>query len=239
VNIREPFARRVLALALPCACLAPAFGQDDLLRPTQKTELWTSMQVQWRPFRNTKRIAEPQFYRRFRAAAEVGYRSDDAFFAGRQIYFDIMGRYRINKHWRVGFDHRYGLRPGREDRQRSLVQVAYRQKWKRFQFDYRLRYQHAYRPPGRVRSFARNRLMVSYNIRRWKLDPEVSMETFTWVGYKGNIYRGARYSVGTDWSPWKGHSIAYKLVHDRETGVKWPEFRWIHSISWSINLDRI
>lgn len=221
------------------ACLTMAHGQDSPLRPTVNSELWSSLTLRWKPLKATNKLVEPLLYRKLQATAEVGYRSADQFFAGRQFYIDLGGRYKVNERITLAAEHRYAARTGNSDRQRSSVQGAYNYSWKRFDIQYRLRLQHAFGDPGSERTFARNRIMVAYNIRKWKLDPEFSMESFTWLGYRGIWHRGFRYSIGTDWSPWNGHRLAYKLVHDREYGRAWPEFRFIHSIGWTINLDRI
>lgn len=228
-------------LALSCgilACTATAKAQDAPLRPTVDSELWSSLTVRWKPIKADNRLVAPSISRKLQATAELGYRSADQFFAGRQFYIDLGGRYRLNKRISLAAEHRYAARTGNDDRQRTSIQGTYSHSWERFDFQYRLRLQHAFSDPGSERTFARNRFSVAYNIRKWKLDPEFSLESFTWAGHRGIWHRGFRYSIGTDWSPWKGHRISYKLVHDREYGRAWPEFRFIHSIGWTINLDR-
>jgi len=89
-----------------------------------------------------------------------------------------------------------------------------------------------------VREVFRNRFEAAYNIPKFKLDPEFSMEFFTWAGHQGWTYFGTRYQLGTSWSPRKGHDLGMALVHDRERSVPWPVYRWIYSLSYSIDLRK-
>lgn len=222
----------ILFVSLSTASVA----QDDRLRPLQQQELWTSLSVRGALPGFMENVVGKNAFKRFRLTGELGYRSADTFFAGRQLYTDLGARYKVSDHWLVGVEHRIAFRPGQTNRNRSGLMVNYRTEWKRFKFDHRLTYQHNYRDFGDQREVIRNRPSLTYDIRGFKLDPEISTEFFTWIGHRGMQYIGVRHSIGTDWSINKLHTIGFKLVHDREHGVAWPTYRWIYSLSYTFDL---
>ncbi|MCB0763318.1 MAG: DUF2490 domain-containing protein [Flavobacteriales bacterium] len=216
-----------------------ALAQEDRAQPLRAQELWSSVGIQGRLPELFEDLLGKDTYKRFRLAGELGYRSADTFFAGRQVYTDLSARYKVNKHLNFVGEHRFAFRPDGPTRQRTGVMANLGTSWQRFDLGYRFNYQHNYRDFGEQREILRNKVSVEYNIRKFKLDPEVSVEFFTWLGHQGARYIGTRYSIGTEWNPSKPHSIGLKLVHDREYGVAWPTYRWIYSLSYTLNLRDI
>jgi hypothetical protein len=212
---------------------------QERARPVTSEEIWTSISFRGRPPKFFNDIIGKETRKRFRLAGELGYRSADVFFAGRQIYFDGNIRYRVNDLLSIGAEHRYAHRPGRDDRQRSALQVYLSHNIGRLSLGHRFIYQHNYREFGRLRELFRNRFLVEYNFRKWKLDPYFTTEFFTWVNPQGLNYIGTRYKLGTGWSPWDGHSIGVALVHDRERDIAWPDQRWIMAIDYGLNFRRL
>jgi hypothetical protein len=227
--------RRPLLLLFVLLSVA-AMAQGDRLRPRQQQELWTSFTVQGGLPGFMKDLVGKGAMKRFRLTTELGYRSADVFFAGRQVYIEPSVRYKLSDHWLLTVEHRAAFRPGRTNRHRTCLTVNYRTQWKRFKFNHRLSYQHNYRDFGEQREVVRNRSLLTYDFRNFKLDPEISTEFFTWFGHRGARYIGVRHTIGTDWSINKVHSIGFKLVHDREHGVAWPTYRWIYAISYTFDL---
>ncbi len=225
-------------------CIAIALSAMDAIaqeraRPTFSDHLWTSVSIVGRPPKFFNDIIGKETRKRLRLNGEVGYRSADAFFAGRQVYFDGGIRYKVSELLSIGVEQRYAYRPGREDRTRTLFQIYLGKKIGRFEFDYRFRYQHNYREFGSQRELFRHRFMAEYNIPKWKLDPFFSTEFFTWANPEGLSYIGTRYQVGTSLKMGKAHSIGLALVHDRERDVAWPEHRWIYSIDYRLNIRQL
>ncbi|HEY0976679.1 MAG TPA: DUF2490 domain-containing protein [Flavobacteriales bacterium] len=229
---------RSVSLALALFGAACAFAQETA-RPLQASELWSSVGVQGSLPGFFKSRVPSTTAKRIRLAAEVGYRSADVFFAGRQIYTDLGGRFKISDHLSVGLEHRIAFRGQGSTRHRSGLQVMYDTEWKRMKLDYRLNYQHNYRDFGGQREMFRNRFGLEYNIPKFKFDPAVSAEFFTWAGYMGWRYTGVRYKMGTTWSITKAHSIDLSVVHDREVGIAWPTHRWICSVSYTMDLRKL
>ena len=221
-------------LALPLLCRA----QDGELRPRLVQEGWFTVGAQFRPFKNTSRVAEPKFNKRFRLATEAGYRSDENLSGGKQVFWDLSVRYKFTDYLRVVAEHRFSFRGAdKSNSQRTSLQAQLRGEWNRFVGDYRMRYQHEYLDPTDVRDQLRNRLGLTYDIRKWKLDPEVSAEFFTWFGYLGTRLIGTRYSVGTSWTPGKDHEIGIAVMHDREQYVSDPTYRIIYALSYSLDIN--
>ncbi|WKZ64857.1 MAG: DUF2490 domain-containing protein [Flavobacteriales bacterium] len=226
--------RSLLITALLLAALS-ASAQEPL-RPERRQELWLSVAATGRLPGFLKDPLGDR-YKRFRLRAELGYRSADVFFAGRQTYLDVNLRYKAASWLNVAFEHRFAARSAQTGlRHRSILQAEASHEIDRFTGEYRFVYQHTYIPFGGQREVLRNRFRLGYDFRKWKLDPEVSVEFFTWAGYKGWSYFGTRWSVGTSYAFSKAHSLSAALVHDRERDIAWPTHRWIASVTYGLSL---
>jgi len=224
--------------SLLVASIATCAAQDGGLRPRLVQEGWFSVTGEIRPFKNSSRVVEPKFNKRFRLVSELGYRSDENLSGGKQVYLDMAVRYKFTDYLRVVAEHRFSFRGAdRTNSQRTSFQAQLRGQWLRFIGDYRMRFQHEYLDPTDVRDQLRNRIGLTYDIRKWKLDPEVSAEFFTWFGYLGPRLIGTRYSVGTTWTPGKKHEIGIAVMQDREQFVYEPTYRIIYALSYSLNIN--
>jgi hypothetical protein len=234
---RRSFRSTLAALLM----LAPAclWAQESNVRPLTAEELWSSITVNGGMPAFLDDLFGKSTRKRVRLSGELGYRSADTFFAGRQIYTDLGARYKLSPHVSVGVEHRIAFRPNDETRHRSGVMLIYKTNWNRLDLDYRFNYQHNFRDFGGQREMFRNRFGAEYDIPGFKLDPAFSAEFFTWAGYLGWRYTGVRYKFGTTWSISKAHDIGLDVLHDREYGVAWPTYRWIYSISYTLNLRQI
>lgn len=226
--------RGPLLVVVVLACVL-AHAQE-MLRPAVRQELWVSAAVQGRL---PGFLKDPlgDHYKRIRLRNELGYRSADVFFAGRQTYLDVNLRYKISELLSVAYEHRFASRASVAGIQnRSIVQAQLAKTFSRLDVDYRFIYQHSYIEWGDQREVFRNRFQIDYDLKDWKLDPQVSLEFFTWAGNKGLSHFGTRWSLGTDYKLSKGHVIGLSLVHDRERDIAWPTRRWIWSLTYSLNL---
>src|SRR5690606_16885571 len=124
--------------------------------------------------------------------------------------------------------------------QRIGLQSYLSRSWKRFDLGHRFVWQRVFLGEDRTRTLLRNRFTVEYNVRKWKLDPEFSVEFFTRTDDpRGWNWIGTRYKLGTSWSPWKGHTFGPAIVYDRDARVAWPVNRVIWSIDYGIDLRRL
>lgn len=223
----------LIALAL-LACTG-SYAQE-VLRPAVRQEMWAAVAVQGR-LPGFLKDALGDHYKRIRLRNEVGYRSADVFFAGRQTYLDVNLRYKISELVSVAFEHRFAARASDVGIQnRSIVQAQLAKTFTRVETDYRFIYQHSYIEWGDQREVFRNRFQLGYNFKNWKLDPQLSVEFFTWAGNKGLSYFGTRWSMGTEYNFNKAHSIGLSLLNDRERDKAWPTQRWIWSFTYALNL---
>ena len=228
--------RSLLTGLLGCAsvlCIA-----QERLRPATRQELWASFAVQGGAPNVLYDLLGNVRAERLRFGAELGYRSADVFFAGKQVYLDMNARYKFSDLLSVGVEHRVASRSTGSIQQRSIVQAMLRKEFGRFKADYRFIYQHSYIEWGDQREVFRNRFDLAYNIKGWKLDPEFGVEFFSWLGNKGFSYFGTRYHFGTEVSLGKGHALGLNLIHDRERDVAYPTHRWIWSVGYTMNLRK-
>jgi hypothetical protein len=230
MNLARPFA--LLLLLAPLASWA-----QERARPEIKQELWASFGVQGRPS-FLEGLLGKSFTKKLRTNGELGYRSADSFFAGRQFYMDLGIAYKLNDHVTVGTEGRYAHRSDAADRQRLCALFKYETQVDRLDLGYRFDYQHNFRPFGEVREVLRNKFIAGYNIPKWKFDPQLSVEFFTWAGNTGLSYFGTRYKLGTTFDLKKGHSLGIGVLHDRERMVYAPTYRFMFSVEYGINLRK-
>ncbi len=216
---------------------ASAGFAQERQRPELKQELWASFGVQGRPSM-LEGLLGKEVVKRLRTSTEIGYRSADSFFAGRQFYLDLGATYKISDRITAGLEYRYAYRTGDENRQRLGGMVQYKTEVDRFELAYRFTYQHNFRDRGDVREVLRNKFIAGYNIPMWKLDPQFSVEFFTWAGLQGLSYFGTRYKLGSEWNIADGHALGFGIVHDRERMVFAPEYRFIFAVDYGINLRK-
>lgn len=229
MRLRAPLLLVMLALPLLLAA-------QEALRPAQRSELWAAAAMTGRlPLFLKNALGDS--YKHFRVRNELGYRSTDAFFAGRQFYLDMNLRYRLAKNVHLAYEHRFAKRPNEAGlRNRSIVQLEIEKGLGRFDLGYRGLWQHGYIDWGGQREVFRNKFEATYRFRNWKLDPRMSVEFFNWASNKGWSYFGTRWQFGTEYKLSKAQSISLALVHDRERDIAWPTYRWITSITYSIDL---
>lgn len=232
--------RARLHALIACLALAPAVSRaQDALRPATRSEVWASAAVQGRLPVFLKDVLGGS-YKNLRMRSELGYRSTDVFFEGRQFYLDVNLRYKLDKGVAVAFEHRFAKRASADGlRHRSIVQLELDRNVGRFSLGYRSLWQHSYVEWGGQREVFRNRFELGYDIPKWKFDPEASIEFFNWARPEGWSYFGTRYRLGTQYKLKKGHALSLALVHDRERDRAWPTHRWITSVTYALNLRQL
>lgn len=229
--------RAALLLAFAALPLWAA-AQEPSLRPLLRQELWLSAGVEGRL---PKFLKDPLgvHYKRIRLNGDVGYRSADNFFAGRQLYTDLSARYKFTDWFSLTAEYRYAIRVGGENRQRLAIQGRFGHRVGRFDLGYRPALQQNDLQRDQQSTLFRNRFSVEYRIRKWKLDPELSVEFFTRTDDpRGWFLLGTRYKLSTNWSPKEGYTIGPAVLYDRDGMVSFPVNRVIWSIDLGINLRK-
>lgn len=229
---------RCLLLFIAAALHSMLLAQEPL-RPAQRQEIWVSAALSSR-LPEAWRGPLGRHYKKIRVRGELGYRSADTFFAGRQIFLDVNVRYKAAKWLFLAFEHRFAGRTGDPGlRNRSILQAEAQKAMGRLTAEYRFIYQHSYVEWTGQREVLRNRLQLNLDIKKWKLDPELSVELFSWAGYKGLSYFGTRWQLGTQIGLAKGHALTLAMVHDRERDIAWPTHRWIGSFTYAVSLREL
>ena len=103
--------------------MVAAQGDTPRTLPDQQQQLWASFGLKGQlPSVFDDMIGE-KARKRIRLGAEVGYRSTDAFFAGRQVYLDLEMRYKVSKLVDIGIEQRFAYLPDSKNRQRTGLKV--------------------------------------------------------------------------------------------------------------------
>ena len=231
----------VIILLLAACCGADrSFAQGDAeLRPGKDLEMWLSAGIEMRPFTDKSRIAQTPFAKRFRTALEAGYRSNENLGNGKNVYATLGLRYKVADGLKLGLDTRYNIRDrASKNSFRIDFGPSYSRSFGKFGLGYRLTFQHEFIPLYRVRDYLRNRISVGYRIKNFRMDPYVSVETFTAFHYSGNYFAGIRYDLGAHINLKGDHGLDVVLRHDREIGVAEPLYRTIIVLAYEFNWKR-
>lgn len=140
--------------------------------------------------------------------------------------------YSFSKHFQLAGGLRYikyndnsGNVQGYEDYFRYHLDAIFKHKADRFNFKYRLRYQNRNElgvEDDAVR-YLRLKAGLGYNIKNWKLDPEVSGELFNSVGTDNDELKGFRLTIGTSYKVHKSGKIGAFYRYEKELNETWPK----------------
>jgi hypothetical protein len=230
-------------LAVLLGAVAGVRAQEKpLLKPSTDAELWLSAGVEWKPFaKKSGQVYERKFYKRFRILGELGYRGNENLTSSKLVYTMAGVRYRITDFLRLGAEYRYNVRDKyTSNSHRVDVQALITAKHGRFDLDYRPSFQHDFVAPVRYRTLLRNRLALAYDIPGFKLDPHLSVETFTALHYTGDRLIGLRYEAGTSVTldKKKRNSVDLAVRYDREQGLTSAKYRWIFAIGYQFTVKK-
>jgi len=167
-------------------------------------------------------------------------------------YFGELGvQYKLPKNFRIGVGIRYirnndtnGRIQGFENLFRYHADLSYRHKIDRFALKYRIRYQNrnelglSVSEGDIARQRVRFKTTLGYNIRSWKLDPELSGELFNGFRKNGtaNGFDKYRISLGTSYNVKNvgRFSLFYRL--EKEINTPNPAAENILSVKYSYTI---
>ncbi len=235
--------RHTLAALLATALSGHAAAQGDSgLHPVNDAQLWFSAGTEIKPFRKPEgQLTQARFFNKLRATGELDWRLSEN--ASRLKQFNTTAGlfYPITKYLRVGSEYRYSFRD-RYTTNKSRADLQVRLKWKTGRLDgnFRSVYQHSFEEVTELRTELRNRIGLEYDIRQWKLDPVVNVETFTALHYTGNRLIGMRYDLGTklnlDKAKQNTLEITFRL--DQELDRKRPDHDWILALAYEYSFKK-
>jgi len=214
------------ALLAGLLCMA-AHAQESGLRPARDTELRIGVGAEYRPF--SKPIA-PLLNRNLRVLGDMEWRADEN--ATRTKMVNLTGglRYKVSDLLRLGTEYRHSFR-GRDRKNVGRMEVNARLSATRGRTDlkYTASFQRYSTPLKLDRNLMRHKLSVEHDIRKFKLDPVLSVESFTALHYTGNLFIGMRYELGTEANldDKKTKTLDVAVRYDRETNIPEPVQRWM------------
>lgn len=168
---------------------------------SQDLGAWTSIGLEYKP---TKKLS---------LTLEEEIRLKDNISTVDEYFTEIGAEYELLKHFSMGVGARYikqndteGKIQGYEEHFRFQVDAAYKHKVNEFSMKYRLRYQNKNElgigtsEGDEAKQNIRFKTSIDYNIKGWKLDPEMSFELFNQFGEneKSELNK-YRLSVGTSY----------------------------------------
>jgi hypothetical protein len=169
-----------------------SFSQSEDLerfRPEQRkdVQLWTSVGIK-------QRIGEHWQWRLVQ-----GFRFDNNISQKKNFLTEATIVYRFRKDLRLAGLYRFSNRNEFEtDRHRFGAKLYYSKDIKRFSLNYRLYYQHEIETGKLAENQLRNRITVSYDIKKLKINPYIAAEHFFEFHHQGNETAAMRYTAGAD-----------------------------------------
>ncbi len=188
--------------------------------------------------------AKYKLNKKWRLDGEAGLRTRENSSLLKQIYFEFGGRYKLNKRFDVSAKYRFSnyYRFGKTNIHRFAADISYDNKWKRFRWQVRGRYQHDYLVSNYSQEFYlqnwRTKFEVSYNIKRNKLEPFVSFEHYLGLnGKEKYLTTDIRFTLGAAYpvNKWSDLSMSYRI--EREFYSANPTTGYILTVSYKIDLN--
>lgn len=131
-------------------------------------------------------------------------------------------KYRLFKPLTLTAAYRYSSDERFRARHRMMFATQYRQKLKRFNLSWRLRYEREYEQQNPIQNRIRNRIKASYSKKKSDFDFFLAFETFYTYNYiEGDINR-ERYIFGIDYKVSKSIDIGLSGIFQREINTARP-----------------
>lgn len=227
--------KRLSSYSLFLLLMALLFG-GDLLAQKQNREqdfqIWSDVSASYK------------LNKKWKLDGEVGLRTRENSQLLKQYYLEFGGRYKINKRFNVVARYRFVsyYEFGKSAIHRINFDVIYDNKWKRFSYDIRLRYQQGWYLSNSKQEFyarvLRSKFELSYDIRKNKLEPYFSLEHY--LGLNGDILgltAQLRWTLGLEYpiTKWSDLALAYRL--EQEFYRNNPINAYILLISYKIDIN--
>jgi hypothetical protein len=196
--------------------------------------LWTGVQI------------EKDLGKRFEVELEFANRLEDNLNQRDETFADASISYRISD-WAAGFGYRFtnNYDPERDYSlsHRYIWQIRYRPDWNRFSFDYRIRFQSQYfnirsSEHGKIPdNYIRNRLKVSYNIKKSDFEPTISYEYFYRLNQMGSDrFERRRLTLSMEYEINKDNTIGLAWIYHENFNVTNPVKRYIISLEYKLEI---
>jgi hypothetical protein len=163
-------------------------------------------------------------------------------------YFTDLGvAYKYNKHFSVGVYYRYIRESEKElyfsSTQRFYTDLSFKYKFRRFDFTFRSRFQASRferffsENPKPPQEYNRNKISVSYNIRKLPLSPYISSEMFCQLNNRaGNEIDKWRHTAGIEYKVSRQAEVSVYFMIQRQVHVNDPVTSYIPGFVFSYSL---
>lgn len=193
-------------------------GSDDM-------ETWTSVRLRYKASKKWSFELQEQF--RLKENSSV---TD-------QYFTQLTSKYKLTKKLALGLGLRYirrndnqGKIQGFEDHFRYHFDLSFKHSLDRFTFNHRLRYQNknelgvSEEEGDFAKKNIRLKTAVTYNVRKWKLDPKLSAEIFN-KSHEGGTNGFSKYRVtfGTSYDLKKAGEISLYYRMEKELNTSLPK----------------
>lgn len=156
---------------------------------------------------------------------------------------DADAEYDLNKHFEFGFGYRLNSKyknSGIQNGHRWNLDATYKFDINRFDAGIRLRYQSgrvfASEDPSWENHF-RLKTKVQYNIKKWKLDPEITGEVFRLSGKGVDAqFDKMRFTIGSSYKFSKQHSVSFFYGFQKELNTTYPKTTYLVGLGYKFTL---
>jgi len=188
--------------------------------------------------------AKYKINKKWKLNGEIGLRTKENSQMFKQYYFEFSGSYKINKRFDLSTIYRFTnyFELGKTSIHRWALDLSYDNKWKRFSWKLRGRFQQEWFVRNYSHEFDekswRTKFDVSYDIRKNKLEPYFSFEHF--LGLNGEeklLSTDLRWTLGAEFpiNKWSDLDVSYKI--ETELNEANPITGYILSVTYKIDLN--
>lgn len=228
MNIPKSYSAFLVMIAMLIGFSFSAYAQER----EQDFQIWSDVSAGYK------------INKKWKIGGEIGLRSRENSQLLKQYYLEFGGRYKINKRFNLSADYRFVsyYEFGKSAIHRFNVDLTYDNKWKRFKYDIRLRYQQGWYLSNSKQEFSakflRTKFKLSYNIRKNKLEPFFSFEHY--LGLNGDMLwltAQIRWTLGAEYpvNKWSDIALAYRI--EQEFYRSSPMNAYILMISYKVDLN--
>jgi len=188
--------------------------------------------------------AKYEFNKKWKIDGEIGLRTRENSQLLKQYYLELGGSYKINKRFDLSTKYRFTnyFELGKTSIHRWSMDLSYDNKWNRYSWELRGRYQQEWFVSNYSNEFEeqswRTKFELSYDIRKNKLEPYFSFEHF--MGLNGEnawLTTDLRWTLGAEFpiNKWSDLDLSYKI--ETELNEANPLTGYILSVTYKIDLN--
>ncbi|MDO6738130.1 DUF2490 domain-containing protein [Wenyingzhuangia sp. 2_MG-2023] len=224
--------KKILFLAMVLFVSTWSYGQETIV--VRDLETWSSLNLKYKINKKWAMALQGQL-RLENNSSEVN-----------QYFGQVDLEYSPFKHFELAGAIRYikkndntGNVQGYENHFRYQLDGTYKHKLNNFDFKYRVRYQskNELSVDDVAKKYVRFKAGLDYNIKKWKLDPELSGELFRSVGSDSDKQlEGYRLTLGTSFKVHKSAKIGVFYRYDKELNTTYPQTTNIIGVKYTYNL---